>query len=303
MAGIEKIVSGGQTGADRAALDFAIERRIPHGGWCPAGRKAEDGPIGPRYQLKETPSAGYVQRTERNARDSDGTVVFSIAPVLTGGSQKTIELAHKHRKPVVHITRDGGSGLPQLALLHFIQAKKLKVLNVAGPRASEELEVGAFVKEVLGKALDLLHRPAPGNPVGIVLGNRETIINEMMEMAVRLTHKGISFHFDTATRASDLILLAARPETRLVLFVPPGNIDVDPESPAATREGETVRIIKTIKAKHPIPIIVMAVQQYAREMLLAAGADVFLDIQAPAQLIVDAVAKCLGLEPKKLGSP
>ena len=100
MAGIEKLISGAQTGADRAALDFAIERGIPHGGWCPRGRKAEDGPIDPRYQLKETPSSGYIQRTEWHARDSDGTVVFSIAPVLTGGSKKTIELAHKHRKPV-----------------------------------------------------------------------------------------------------------------------------------------------------------------------------------------------------------
>ena len=75
---IEKIISGGQTGADCAALDFAIEHGIPHGGWCPGGRLAEDGPIDARYQLKETPSANYTQRTEWNVRDSDGTVVFSI---------------------------------------------------------------------------------------------------------------------------------------------------------------------------------------------------------------------------------
>ena len=216
MAGIEKLISGAQTGADRAALDFAIEHGIAHGGWCPHGRKAEDGPINPRYKLKETPSSGYVQRTEWNVRDSDGTVVFSIAPVLTGGSKKTIELAHKHRKPVIHIARDGGSALPALALLRFIQDNKIKVLNVAGPRASEEPDVGAFVKDVLGKALDLLHRPAPGNPVGIVLGNRETIINEMIEMAVRQTHKGINFHFDIGVTGERLIQLATRPETRLV---------------------------------------------------------------------------------------
>jgi len=77
---IAKIISGGQTGADRAALDFAIERGMPLGGWCPAGLKSEDGPIDRRYQLKETPSIGYVQRTEWNVRDSDGTVVFSISP-------------------------------------------------------------------------------------------------------------------------------------------------------------------------------------------------------------------------------
>ena len=146
-----RIISGGQTGADRAALDWAIEHGIPHGGRCPAGRKSEDGPINPRYKLRETPSSGYVQRTEWNVRDSDGTVVFSIAPVLTGGSQKTIELAHKHHKPVIHISRDGGPASPAQALLRFIQDNKIKVLNVAGPRSSKEPEVGAFVKEVLEK--------------------------------------------------------------------------------------------------------------------------------------------------------
>jgi len=144
-----RIISGGQTGADRAALDWAIEHGIPHGGWCPAGRKAEDGTLDPRYTLQETRSSGYVQRTEWNVRDSDGTVVFSIAPVLTGGSQKTVELPHKHRKPVIHIARDGGPASPAQALLRFIQDNKIKVLNVAGPRSSKEPEVGAFVKEVL----------------------------------------------------------------------------------------------------------------------------------------------------------
>jgi len=76
---IEKIVSGGQTGADRAALDWAITHGIPHGGWCPKGRRAEDGPMDGRYQLQKTPTANYVQRTEWNARDSDDTVVFSIS--------------------------------------------------------------------------------------------------------------------------------------------------------------------------------------------------------------------------------
>jgi len=83
---IPKINSGSQTGADRAALDFAIEHGIPHGGWCPGGRKAEDGPIDSRHRLKETPSGDYVERTEWNVRDSDGTVVLSIAAVLKGGS-------------------------------------------------------------------------------------------------------------------------------------------------------------------------------------------------------------------------
>src|SRR4249919_2292872 len=97
-----RIVSGGQTGADQAALDWAIAHGVPHGGWCPKGRKAEDKTIDARYKLQETPSANYIQRTEWNARDSDGTVVFSIAETLTGGSKKTAELARKHGRPVIH---------------------------------------------------------------------------------------------------------------------------------------------------------------------------------------------------------
>src|ERR1035437_10687568 len=109
MAGIQWIVSGAQSGADRAALDFAIDHRIPHGGWCPHGRKAEDSTIASRYKLQETTTSGYVQRTGWNVRDSDGTVVFSVAAELTGGSKKTVFLAHKHGKPVLRISRGGRS--------------------------------------------------------------------------------------------------------------------------------------------------------------------------------------------------
>src|SRR5438094_67296 len=90
-----KIISGGQTGVDRAALDFAVAHGIAHGGWCPRGRLAEDGRIEERYQLMETPSDDPIQRTEWNVRDSQVTVVFSIAAQLTGGSKKTAELAAK----------------------------------------------------------------------------------------------------------------------------------------------------------------------------------------------------------------
>jgi hypothetical protein len=96
---LKKIISGGQTGADRMALDFAIWHEIPHGGWCPKGRKAEDGPLAAKYLLTETPSSNYLQRTKWNVRDSDGSVIFSIAQELTAGSKKTIEFAIKHNKP------------------------------------------------------------------------------------------------------------------------------------------------------------------------------------------------------------
>lgn len=148
---IEELISGGQTGADRAALDFAIAHEIRHSGWCPKGRRAEDGPIDPKYRLKETPSPDYIQRTEWNVRDSDGTVVFSVGESLTGGSKKTVEFAQKHGKPVLHLSRNGGRVTLEMALRRFIEEHKIKVLNVAGPRSSKELEVGAFVREVLGK--------------------------------------------------------------------------------------------------------------------------------------------------------
>lgn len=147
---IHKIISGGQTGADRAALDWAIENGVPHGGWCPKGRLAEDGPIALCYELTETPSEDYAERTEWNVRDGDGTVIFSISPVLSGGSAATLFFAQKHNKPAIHISKE--TPRPELALKKFIGANKIKVLNVAGPRHSTEPKAGEFVKSVL-KAL------------------------------------------------------------------------------------------------------------------------------------------------------
>ncbi|HYZ72060.1 MAG TPA: putative molybdenum carrier protein [Chthoniobacterales bacterium] len=86
-----KIVLGGQTGADRAALDWALARGVECGGWCPKGRKAEDGTIRAKYPPKKTASVAYLQRIEWNVRDSDATVLFSIKPTLTGGSLKTVD--------------------------------------------------------------------------------------------------------------------------------------------------------------------------------------------------------------------
>lgn len=151
------IVSGGQTGADRAALDFAIEFGLPHGGWCPRGRKAEDGPIDERYRLTETPSHRYSQRTEWNVRDSDATVVFSIAPEVTGGTALTLALAMRLGKPSMHLSGEVASAAgadPVQDLLDFLAAHRVSRLNVAGPRASQEPEVAAFVRRVLVAALD-----------------------------------------------------------------------------------------------------------------------------------------------------
>ena len=97
---IQRILSGGQTGVDRAALDFAIARQIPHGGWCPAGRRAADGVLDARYQLLETESIGYRQRTKHNVRDADATLII-FRGRLEGGSLLTRDLATGHGKPLL----------------------------------------------------------------------------------------------------------------------------------------------------------------------------------------------------------
>jgi hypothetical protein len=150
MAVPTKVISGAQTGADRAALDWAIFHDIPHGGWCPKDRKAEDAPIAAQYALKETPSASYPQRTQWNVRDSDGTVIFTMATKLTGGSKLTADAAKKLGKPWLHLS--AGIYSAAAALLDFIAANNIEVLNVAGTRGSKEPEVAKFVKRVLDEA-------------------------------------------------------------------------------------------------------------------------------------------------------
>lgn len=144
----QKIVSGAQTGADRAALDVAIWYEFPHGGWCPKGRKAEDGKIGNQYQLQETPSANYLQRTEWNVRDSDATVVFTLGREATGGSLRTIEFAKKHGKPWLHIFPSRSYSNAE-DLIEFVGDNRVAVLNVAGSRESKEPGIYKFTKELL----------------------------------------------------------------------------------------------------------------------------------------------------------
>jgi hypothetical protein len=147
-----KIVTGGQTGVDRAALEWALTNGVPHGGWCPKGRKAEDGVIPPQFQLRETGSDNYSIRTRRNVRDSGGTVIFSEKAEVTGGSQETAEFAKETGKPLLHLVPAMGINEAAARLNAFLQEHRIVVLNVAGPRASEEPEVGQFVKAVLSQA-------------------------------------------------------------------------------------------------------------------------------------------------------
>jgi hypothetical protein len=149
---IRKIISGGQTGADRAALDFAIEHSIPHGGWCPAGRLAEDGKIHRRYRLKQTPSSVPAQRTEWNVRDADATVIFSIRRTLSGGSKLTQEFARSFQKSCLQLSRTADSKTAPRKLRRFLKKHSVQILNVAGPRLSSEPNIAIFTSQTLKAA-------------------------------------------------------------------------------------------------------------------------------------------------------
>jgi hypothetical protein len=138
---IKKIISGAQTGADRAALDFAIKNNIPHGGWVPKGRKAEDGVVPEKYTVQETTSKDYGKRTELNIKDSDGTLIVSHGK-LTGGSALTKKLAEKHNKTCLHVDLNRESEIATSEdVLKWIRYHKISVLNVAGSRASKDPEI------------------------------------------------------------------------------------------------------------------------------------------------------------------
>ena len=145
-----KIVSGGQTGADQAGLDWAIANGIVHGGWCPKGRKSETGPIDARYHLAETPGSGYLERNEWNVRDSDATVVFTLLEKLDGGSKKTADFAASSEKPWMHFH----PRVHPKYLARFLSRHEVGTLNVAGKRESSAPGIAKLVADTLGSAVD-----------------------------------------------------------------------------------------------------------------------------------------------------
>lgn len=153
MFKIQKIISGGQTGADRAALDFAIDNDFLYGGWLPKGRKTENGRLPEKYHLQEMPTGDYSKRTLQNVLDSDGTLIVSHG-FLTGGSALTREFAVMHKKHWIHIDMNELS-LPEAAekLSSWLTEREIKVLNVAGPKASKDPKIYKAAFRLLGETL------------------------------------------------------------------------------------------------------------------------------------------------------
>ncbi len=143
------IVSGGQTGADRAALDAALAADTPCGGWCPEGRLAEDGTVPEQYPLVELAGAGYARRTHANVRDSDGTVLFCIR-TPSGGTELTLKYCLELRRPYLLIdTAELTTGRAAEGLRAFIESNAIERLNVAGPRASHSPAIYPYVREAI----------------------------------------------------------------------------------------------------------------------------------------------------------
>lgn len=157
------ILSGGQTGVDRGALDAALAADAPCGGWCPAGRAAEDGPIPERYPVRELSTSGYDERTRRNVEDSDGTVILMFGPP-TGGTASTIGFSRRLGK--AHLIIDAPATSIEQAgrlLSEFVRRHHVRRLNVAGPRASDEAGGYEYARQLIGSVLRSAGRGRAGD--------------------------------------------------------------------------------------------------------------------------------------------
>ena len=131
---VVKVISGGQSGADRAGLDAAMEAGIPVGGYCPKGRLTEDGTVPDKYPLIELTKGGYPARTERNVVESDGTLILNVGK-LSGGTRLTQDCTRKHGKPCLVVQLDHE---PETApVLQWVKEHSIHILNIAGPRESK----------------------------------------------------------------------------------------------------------------------------------------------------------------------
>lgn len=151
---LKKIISGGQTGVDRAALDVAMRLGVDHGGWVPKGRMAEDGVLPPHYAVQEMPTAAVEARTEKNVQDSDGTLIISRGSP-TGGTDHARKMALKHGRQLLHVDLSLGQQASSAGSLvaSWIEMNRIEILNVAGPRASHDPAIYMDAVNILTHAL------------------------------------------------------------------------------------------------------------------------------------------------------
>ena len=149
---VKKIISGGQVGADQAALDVAIKLGIPHGGWIQKGRKTQSGTLPEKYQLKEMPTASYKKRIEQNVIDSDGTLIISHGKP-TGASDYSRKMALRHNHQFLHIDLAQMNTLKAAKLINsWIALRHIKTLHIAGSRASEDSKIYKATMDLLESA-------------------------------------------------------------------------------------------------------------------------------------------------------
>ena len=155
-----KIISGGQTGVDRGALQAALDRHVSCGGWCPAGRKAEDGRIPVHFPVTELAGAGYAQRTERNVVDSDATVLIHFG-TISGGSRLTLHRCRAADRPSLEIDVGKIEAAEAVQrMLAFIGEYRVTCLNIAGPRESGAPGAARLTRQIVGELLDRLQQSA-----------------------------------------------------------------------------------------------------------------------------------------------
>ena len=157
MLRLTTIISGGQTGADRGGLRAAIACGLEHGGWCPRGRKSEDGMIPPIYKLIEDSTSDYKSRTWLNVRAADSTLIFGHGD-LTGGSKLTVDFCEQLNKPFLEVQLDMGrpERVAQAHVEAFLLDVNPRVLNVAGSRESKVPNIEITVETVLSYVLGVL---------------------------------------------------------------------------------------------------------------------------------------------------
>ncbi len=146
---LKKIISGGQTGVDMGALDFALEKGIDCGGWCPKGRICETGVIPEKYPVKETDSRDYPRRTEKNILDSDGTLILTGNNITDNGTILTIKLCKKYKKPHLFIEMTEDIDSVKADFEKWFKGNNIKVLNVAGCRESRCPGIQVKTKDIL----------------------------------------------------------------------------------------------------------------------------------------------------------